>query len=110
MEIKKESIPGTAGVMMGDMDGIIGCPDPQATLARLIEGEQMEAALYEQIAQCIPSEQLKCIIMNKAGQELRTADLLRMISGAFTAPPVDPPGVPGFFGVSEKEKKQDESK
>lgn len=101
---------GMVGGMLDDMDGMLGGMmdghNPQSLLAKLAEGEQMEAALYTQIAQCVPSEELRRIILHKAMHERCSAKMLAMLSQHFGMMPADPPGMPMPYSVEgEKEKK-----
>jgi len=107
MDAKKEDMMGG---MMDDMDGMMGGMmdghNPQSLLAKLAESEQMEATLYTQIAQCVPSEELRRIILHKAMHERCQANMLAMLSQHFGVMPADPPGFPMPYAAgAEKEKK-----
>lgn len=91
MEVKEEGMLGGMDEMVG---GMMEGQTPQTLLAKIAASEQMEAALYAQIAPLVPSEELRCIIMCKAQRESLTAEMLAMLSqrfgGAACASPLFP--------------------
>lgn len=68
--------------------------DPQTLLRMLYEGEQQEVALYNQIAQLVPSDALRGIILHMAMHEQHMAQMIPMLGQCFgVMPPVPtPPG------------------
>jgi len=101
MDAKQEDVIGVIGSM------IDGCyPDPQSILKMLATSEKEEAVLYTQIAQAVPSEELRKIILYKAKRELRMAEKLAMLSQCFGAiPAASPVGTMPYSAGEEKEKK-----
>lgn len=112
MEAKEEGMfGGMDGMMDGMMGGMMDGHTPQTLLAKIAECEQAEAALYAQIAQMIPSEELRCIIMCKAQRESCTAGMLATLSQRFgTAAPCGPTPSLYPFGKEGEEKKEEEKK
>lgn len=107
MDIKQEDMMGGMmdDMMDGMMGGMMGGHNPQSLLAKLAESEQMEAALYTQIAQCVPSEELRRIILHRAMHEQCMAKMLAMLSQHFGVMPVEP-GIPMPYSAgAEKDKK-----
>jgi len=94
MDVKKE------GVMDDMMDGMMGSHTPQHIIRMLAESEKMEAALYSQIAQAVPSEELRRIIMHRAKHELREAERISMLSHHFGVMPYGP-GAPMPYALEE---------
>jgi len=98
------------------MDGMadelmVGCT-PQVLISRFIEGEKAEAALYAQIAQCVPCEELRRIIMHMAEHERRQMEMIEGLSHCFGVMPGYPAGVVTAYAEDEKkeEKKGKEKK
>jgi len=102
MEVKEEGMCGGMGDMMG---GMMDGHTPQTLLAKIAECEQMEAALYAQIAPMVPSEELRCIIMCKAQHESCMAGMLATVAQRFgTAPTCGP--TPSLYPFSKEEEKK----
>jgi len=81
-------------------------PNPQSLLSMLSKDEQEEAALYIQIAQAVPSEELRKIILHKARKERRMAQRLEVLSQCFgVAPAASPVGPMSYSAGEGKEKK-----
>jgi len=92
------------GVTGGMGDGY--SHNPQSLLGMLAKGEQEEAALYIQIAQAVPSEELRRIILHKARRERRMAKRLEVLSQCFgIAPAASPVGPMPYSAGEGKEKK-----
>lgn len=105
MDVKKESMMD--GMMDGMMGGMMdGHHTPQSLIRMLAENERMEAALYRQIAQAMPSEELRRIIMHRARHELREAERIEMLSHHFGVMPVGTPGAPMPYSAGEDSQKK----
>lgn len=102
MEVKEENVYGGMDDMMG---GMMDGHTPQTLLAKIAECEQAEAVLYAQIAQLIPSEELRCIIMCKAKHESRMGEMLTMLSQRFGTAPTCAP-TPSLYPFSKEEEKK----
>ncbi|BAF58704.1 MAG: ferritin-like domain-containing protein [Pelotomaculum sp.] len=104
MNVRKEDLTGS---VMEDMaDGMMDGHNPQMLINKLAEGEQMEAALYEQIAQAVPSEELRQIILHKARHERRMAERLSKLSHHFGLMPGTPAGPPMPYTAGKGEEKK----
>ncbi|MDF9408950.1 MAG: hypothetical protein A4E52_00686 [Pelotomaculum sp. PtaB.Bin013] len=91
--------------VMGGMTG--GCfPSPQDILGMLAASEQQEVVLYSQIAQAVPSEELRRIILYMACKEQRMAEKLALLSQCFGAMPAGPPVGTMSYSVGEQEEKK----
>lgn len=99
MDVKKQEMTGEM------MDGFVDGHTPQSLLAKLIEGEQMESALYAQIAQAVPSVELGRLIMHKAVHERCQAQHLAMLGQHFGATPCGP-AVPYSTCEGKSEEKE----
>jgi len=99
MEVKEEGMYGGMDDMMG---GMMDGHTPQTLLAKIAECEQMEAALYAQIAQLVPSEELRCMIMCKAQHESHMGGMMAMVAKNFGAMPANAPPLYPFSKENEK--------
>jgi len=107
MDVKKEDMMGgMMPDMMDDPGFIMDGHTPEILLRKLAETERMEAALYVQIAQAVPSEELRRIILHKARHERRQARMLFELSRHFGMMLDDPLDEPMPYSAGEgKEKK-----
>ncbi|MCG9968496.1 hypothetical protein L9W92_10575 [Pelotomaculum terephthalicicum JT] len=91
--------------VMGGMTG--DCyPNPQNILGMLAKGEQQEVALYSRIAQAVPSEELRRIILYMACKEQRMTEKLSLLSQCFgVMPAASPVGTMPYSAGEQEEKK-----
>lgn len=91
---------GTDGMINEKMAG----HSPQSLLAKLIEGEMAETALYTQIAQCVPCEELRKIIMHMVKHERCQKEMFNELCNCFGIMP----GYPADVAVAYAEGKKNE--
>jgi hypothetical protein len=92
--------------MDGMIDDMMAGRSPQSLLAKLIEGEMAETALYAQIAQCVPCEELRKIIMHMAEHERCQKEMLNALCNCFGVMSGYPADIATAYAEGKKNEKE----
>ena len=96
-------VAGKEEITASIMDG----RTPESILQILVQSEQMESALYAQIARAVPAEALRRIILHRARHERRQAAMLAELASCFGAAPAGPPVFPMTCSAAGEKKEND---